>query len=182
MNTHDEITGLLSSSSFDKLLDCEWKLAQRHGTPLSLALIEIDRFSTFKDEYGPAAADECLRFVASAMSSYFPNVGAAVAHLGDGMFAALIPRTEPAAASLVAEASASEIGRVPVEYAGAKCARVTASTGVASADRGSGFHRGPATLRFQAEAGLRLARATRASRAARALPALPERGSEPMVA
>ncbi len=55
----DEVTGLANRRAFDDHLAREMARARRVGTPLSIALLEVD---------GPAVADEALREVASSGS------------------------------------------------------------------------------------------------------------------
>jgi diguanylate cyclase (GGDEF)-like protein len=43
--------------------------ARRHGTPLSLMLLDVDHFKQINDEHGHAVGDDALRLLARALST-----------------------------------------------------------------------------------------------------------------
>ena len=60
----DGLTGLSNRSRFDQILDQEWRRGQRSRSPLSLILMDIDRFKSFNESAGRRAGDEYLRQIA----------------------------------------------------------------------------------------------------------------------
>lgn len=58
--TTDDLTGLLNRRATLAALEREVKAAGRHRTPLSVALVDLDRFKSVNDEFGHAAGDEAL--------------------------------------------------------------------------------------------------------------------------
>jgi diguanylate cyclase (GGDEF)-like protein len=60
----DPLTNLGNRSAMDSALQREVELARRHGTPLSLIVIDIDHFKAINDQYGHAVGDLALRTVA----------------------------------------------------------------------------------------------------------------------
>ena len=64
MATQDSLTGLANRRHFDDKLHEEWRRAERHGTPLSLLMMDVDHFKKFNDTYGHQTGDAVLREVA----------------------------------------------------------------------------------------------------------------------
>jgi len=60
----DGLTGIANRRAFDEALEREWKRTLRHGTQVSLLLLDIDHFKPFNDQYGHQVGDDCLRAVA----------------------------------------------------------------------------------------------------------------------
>lgn len=63
----DGLTLLANRRRLDEVIDAELKRAQRSAGPLTLLLIDVDRFKQFNDQYGHSAGDDCLRRVAAAL-------------------------------------------------------------------------------------------------------------------
>ena len=59
--TRDDLTGLFNRRYLEESLARELARAEREGCPLSIALMDIDRFKEINDTYGHAAGDEALR-------------------------------------------------------------------------------------------------------------------------
>jgi diguanylate cyclase (GGDEF)-like protein/PAS domain S-box-containing protein len=65
----DELTGLANRRAWNDGLERELARARREGTPICVALIDIDRFKDFNDEHGHQAGDEVLEEAARAWQS-----------------------------------------------------------------------------------------------------------------
>lgn len=61
---HDELTGLLNRRSLLTLLTQEQQRCNRHGMPLSVAIIDLDHFKLVNDTLGHQAGDETLKIFA----------------------------------------------------------------------------------------------------------------------
>lgn len=59
--THDPLTGLFNRRYLNEVLPRELYRAKRTGAALSLAILDIDHFKRFNDEYGHKAGDNVLR-------------------------------------------------------------------------------------------------------------------------
>lgn len=106
----DALTGLYNHRYFYHLLDAEVKRARRYGRPLSLIMLDIDRFKEFNDQYGHLAGDEALRSLAQILRKNSRRVDT-VARYGGEEFAIILPETDLAQAGVQAErlrASAEE--------------------------------------------------------------------------
>ena len=63
----DPLTGLRNRRAFDEVSDFEIGRARRLGVPLSLILLDIDKFKQVNDSWGHIEGDRCLRDVAIAI-------------------------------------------------------------------------------------------------------------------
>ncbi|MFC1684518.1 GGDEF domain-containing protein [Pseudomonadota bacterium] len=64
----DPLTGVKNRSSMDATIQREVDLAQRHGTPLSVLLLDIDHFKSINDRFGHACGDYVIQAVAQCIS------------------------------------------------------------------------------------------------------------------
>ncbi|HET9680109.1 MAG TPA: GGDEF domain-containing protein [Gammaproteobacteria bacterium] len=62
--THDFLTGLFNRRIAEEHLDNNCKLAKRTGTPLCVALLDLDGFKDVNDSYGHDVGDGILREIA----------------------------------------------------------------------------------------------------------------------
>ncbi|MDA8098495.1 MAG: diguanylate cyclase [Nitrospiraceae bacterium] len=65
----DELTGLKNRRYIMDNLDKEYQRAVRTGSPLSLAILDIDHFKKINDNFGHAAGDAVLKAVSREMES-----------------------------------------------------------------------------------------------------------------
>jgi diguanylate cyclase (GGDEF)-like protein len=63
----DPLTGVNNRTSMNSALIRETELARRHGNPLSLIALDIDRFKALNDTHGHLAGDHVLKIVAEAI-------------------------------------------------------------------------------------------------------------------
>jgi len=69
MANRDGLTGIYNRRAFDEHLQRVWQLAVREEVSVALLLIDIDCFKLYNDHYGHQAGDECLKRVATMLSS-----------------------------------------------------------------------------------------------------------------
>nr|BFE81101.1 hypothetical protein GCM10020093_037020 [Planobispora longispora] len=86
----DTLTGLPNRRTLDAQLAREYDRAARGGTPLTLALLDLDRFKRFNDTYGHQAGDELLAGAATAWSLVLSS-GDMLARYGGEEFVLLMP-------------------------------------------------------------------------------------------
>jgi diguanylate cyclase (GGDEF)-like protein/PAS domain S-box-containing protein len=130
----DGLTGIPNRRAFDDALSMEWRRAMReNGASLSLALIDIDQFKRFNDEYGHPAGDDCLRLVASAIGATVQRPGDLAARFGGEEFALLLPNTDARGAKIMAERARAAIMALAIPHAGNSPRQVvTISLGIAT--------------------------------------------------
>jgi diguanylate cyclase (GGDEF)-like protein len=93
----DHLTGLLNRSGFFAAALRERSLADRTGAPLSVALIDLDRFKEINDRAGHAAGDELLADLARQWRERMRPSDILARHGGDE-FVLLLPCTRPSGA------------------------------------------------------------------------------------
>ncbi len=98
----DSLTGCLSHGAFYERLEIEINSALRHGVSLSLLVADIDLFKTFNDSHGHAEGDSALS-KAGAIMRTTSRSGDIVARVGGDEFAVILPTTDLASASKLAD-------------------------------------------------------------------------------
>ena len=141
----DSLTGVANRRQFDGVLDVEWARASRNRTWVSLILLDIDYFKLYNDTYGHQAGDACLKTVASLLIGSIHRPEDVVARYGGEEFAIVLPGTEFAGGSTVAERIRARVESVEITHARSAVSKyVTVSVGVtATIPRGGAT---PATL------------------------------------
>lgn len=129
---HDALTGLASRREFDRALARELRRAARSRQPLALVLVDLDHFKRYNDHYGHPAGDSCLQAVARCLRASIQREGDLAARYGGEEFALLLPATDAAGATHVAERLLAEVEALGLPHAASPAAIVTLSLGVAA--------------------------------------------------
>jgi diguanylate cyclase (GGDEF)-like protein len=98
----DELTGLANRRAFFQRGEEEIKKAQRYHLPLSLIMLDIDKFKKINDTFSHAAGDQVLCIVADKLRGNSRDVDLA-ARLGGEEFGILLPNTDGTGAARIAE-------------------------------------------------------------------------------
>lgn len=131
----DELTQVLNRRSLLREMSEALERAAQAGTPLSLALIDLDHFKTINDTLGHQAGDAVLQRVAQAIAALAPG-GASFGRYGGEEFLLVLPHTELDAARASAEAVRHCVSNLAFDAALARV-RATVSIGVAQWQPGS---------------------------------------------
>ena len=132
----DRLTGVHNYAFFEDALPRECRRAARYGLPLSLVLLDLDRFKAFNDRFGHDAGNRLLAGVGDAIRAN-SRASDIVARYGGEEFAIIVPG--PAAEALeAAERIRDAVGRVRVLVAGGHGVGTTISAGGADMPQPSG--------------------------------------------
>jgi diguanylate cyclase (GGDEF)-like protein len=129
---HDTLTGLANRRCLNDTIDSEFRRAARKGENLSFVMADIDLFKKFNDTYGHQAGDDCLKAVASAVESVLGRAGDMAARYGGEEIAVLIPDTDLAGATRIAERIQAAVSALAIPHQSSPYGIVTISSGVAS--------------------------------------------------
>ncbi len=127
----DGLTGLFNRRHFLQLAEAEWSRFDRYERPLSLMMLDIDRFKSINDQYGHDVGDRVIAHVAN-LCLEGKRAADVVARIGGEEFVLLLPETTLENARLVAERLRQRIAETPL-VDDARSLALTASIGVAEA-------------------------------------------------
>jgi two-component system, cell cycle response regulator len=95
--TSDTLTGLFNRAYFEERFAIELSRSGRYGRPLTLAVIDADRFKSLNDNHGHSAGDLVLRKIAELLRDSCRQSDTA-ARYGGEEFVVLLPETDIEAA------------------------------------------------------------------------------------
>jgi diguanylate cyclase len=98
----DTVTELPNRAAWDERMRQEHARWRRFGSPLSLAIFDVDNFKSINDRFGHSAGDKALRVIAGALRSRLRQTDF-IARYGGEEFAALLIGANKAGALKVAE-------------------------------------------------------------------------------
>lgn len=102
MALRDALTGALNRSAMDTMLGKEVELSHRHGTPLSMLIMDIDHFKRINDKHGHSVGDAALRILAKQVQDCCRGADSLFRYGGEE-FVLLLSNTDIAGARLLAE-------------------------------------------------------------------------------
>jgi diguanylate cyclase (GGDEF)-like protein len=128
----DPLTGLANHRQFYDQLEREFRRAQRYQRPLTLLMLDLDRFKAFNDQFGHLAGDHALRETADVLRQNARSVDI-LARYGGEEFAIILPETDIQRGAAHAERIRSAVAShaFPSQETGLEH-RVTVSIGVAA--------------------------------------------------
>ena len=110
LSVTDELTGLKNRQAFKENLEREFRRAIRHHTSMSIALVAIDDFKSFNDEFGTAAGDNALKMFAEALLKGTRSTDYLARYEGV-VFAYILPETEREGAMIKAKRILEDVQR-----------------------------------------------------------------------
>ena len=134
LSREDSLTALANRRFFDEALDREWRRCQRELQPLTVMLVDVDRFKAYNDHYGHLQGDDCLRALADELRRYSRRGGDLVARFGGEEFVLLYPGVDETEAVRLASRLCRSVRALGMPHAhNPSSGEVTISVGVAVA-------------------------------------------------
>lgn len=127
-NHRDALTHAFNRRYLEDVLVRETSRSQRHDTPLSFVMIDLDHFKRINDQYGHLAGDDVLIAGAARLQSIL-RASDIFARYGGEEFAVILPNTELDGAQQLAERLRQGLEELEIDHEG-KTLHITASFGV----------------------------------------------------
>ena len=128
---HDPLTQLFNRRYLDSALPGLIGAADRRGTPLTLALVDLDHFKRVNDDHGHLAGDRVLRRIGKLFSSGL-RPSDIVTRWGGEEFCVVFPDTDAAGAATALAALAAKLQALEIEWAGVTIRGITFSAAIAT--------------------------------------------------
>jgi diguanylate cyclase (GGDEF)-like protein len=112
----DSLTGLLNRRSFSERIASEWDKSVHTGQPLSLLMLDADKFKAFNDYYGHPAGDDVLRKISVVLKDNIRLERDFPGRYGGEEFIILLPETNQQTAMGVAERIRYKIERLEIRH------------------------------------------------------------------
>jgi diguanylate cyclase (GGDEF)-like protein len=128
----DQLTQIPNRRSLDGQLLSEWGRSIRENIPLSLLMIDVDKFKVYNDNYGHLQGDKVLQMIAKTITATLQRAGDFAARYGGEEFCVLLPGADIDGAMLVAGQIRNAIESLEFHNEDGTAGKVTISTGVYS--------------------------------------------------
>jgi diguanylate cyclase (GGDEF)-like protein len=127
----DPLTGLIRAETLERCLEREARRSVRANLPLSIALVDLDRFRQINEAHGHAFGDAILRWVADLLRESVRNTDLVARLNGERFCVAFLDSEHPALVGRL-EALRREVAEVQIQRTGlAEPVRLTISAGFA---------------------------------------------------
>lgn len=127
LSTIDELTGLPNRRGLTARLELERTGAARTGRPLCVAMVDLDRFKAYNDDFGHLAGDDVLRRVATLLRERLRATDLGARYGGEEL-CLVLPDTDLAGGAALVEDLLARVRQLPGERP------VTFSAGLAQWD------------------------------------------------
>ncbi len=133
----DALTGAHNRSFFDERLRSEFSFSQRHGTQLSLLMLDIDHFKLVNDAHGHAVGDAVLRVLVRLLERIVRPEDV-LARYGGEEFVVLAREISRENATILAERICAQVAALELPWQDSQI-RMTVSIGVATQVAGATY-------------------------------------------
>ncbi|MEI7374728.1 diguanylate cyclase [Dickeya chrysanthemi] len=132
----DSLTGIANRRHFDERYQHLWRQQESMQKPLSLLMIDIDRFKRFNDSYGHSKGDACIKSVVETLAAQLPSSECLLGRYGGEEFIMVLPETDHRQALILAERCRQAVESMEIPHTKSPQGVVTVSIGVAAAKPG----------------------------------------------
>jgi len=133
----DPLTGISNRRNFLQRAEDELRRSERFRLPLSLLMLDIDKFKSINDSFGHAMGDAAIKAVVAACQKNLRQVDI-FGRLGGEEFAALLPQTDENGAVAMAERMRRAVEGIELPTEDTPL-RMSISLGLAELRRGEGI-------------------------------------------
>jgi diguanylate cyclase (GGDEF)-like protein len=134
--TTDALTGLASRGRFEQFLNEQFGSALAQRRPLSLLMMDLDKFKAVNDAHGHPVGDQVLQAVGKLLRTAARATDLAARYGGEELVLVL-PGTGKATAAAIAESIRRAVAAKPVKGVAKQAVQVTISIGVATLEADS---------------------------------------------
>lgn len=127
----DDLTALNNRRSFFEQGNTVLRLAQRYDHPMSVAMMDIDKFKSINDTHGHSVGDNAIKTIANIILQTVRKADI-VARLGGDEFAVIMPETNLAGSLSLMERIRQEIALTTINVGKNSPIHITVSTGISS--------------------------------------------------
>ncbi len=132
--TTDTLTGIANRRHLLDVAVREFSRARRYEHPLSVLIVDIDRFKSINDRWGHASGDRVIQEMARILQTVARDLDVS-GRLGGEEFVVVLPETDLQGAQTIAERLRSAVETTEQVHTGnGKALRFTVSIGVAALD------------------------------------------------
>ncbi len=112
----DGLTEIPNRRRFEEVFKKEISRACRNNTPFSVAMVDVDYFKQYNDNYGHGMGDSALQAVANALRNSMKRPGDLAARYGGEEFVLVLPETDDAAAQEVGERTRKAVANLNIPH------------------------------------------------------------------
>jgi diguanylate cyclase (GGDEF)-like protein len=112
----DTLTGLPTRLTLLERLETEWERGATSGAPISLVLLDLDRFKPYNKAHGYLSGNEVLQQLAKRLQTAVRQAGSVVARFSGNEFAVLLPGVDTADAQAMAERLCQVVAEARIEH------------------------------------------------------------------
>ncbi|HKO55001.1 MAG TPA: diguanylate cyclase [Thermoanaerobaculia bacterium] len=132
VSSRDTLTGLYNRWYVIEKIDSEMNRSLRHGSPMSLLMLDLDHFKRINDTYGHGIGDEVLKSVGQTLRESC-RVYDVPGRYGGEEFCVVLPETRVGNTAVVAERIRTRLAATELRF-GDVALQITTSIGIAGVD------------------------------------------------
>ncbi len=125
----DPLTAIANRRKCDQHVLAQWTAAYRKQSSILIAMVDVDEFKLYNDEYGHDRGDNALSLVAKALSEQLHRSGDFVARYGGEEFMIVIADTNITGARTVIDNCCNAVRALELEHKSSHHSVVTISVG-----------------------------------------------------
>ncbi len=124
----DILTGLPNRVAYEQRAQQEFERWRRYGNPLTMVVVDIDKFKNINDEYGHLAGDKVIQLIGKEIARRIRKTDF-IARYGGEEFVILLPETDSKTAAGVMDKTREMVSRLPFHFRNERV-EITVSMGV----------------------------------------------------